>query len=151
MTQILSEVIMKGITVILILSMFLSFFACTSTKKITQKDDIKTTFESDNRFYQSLDNSFYLYTDDFDIYYFNSPYQLQISNDRLVGRGQVVTENSLGSREHVKIAVENISKIEVEEFDGVKTTIFIGAVAATVYLFYYIGKSSLENMQVLGE
>ena len=122
---------MKGITVILILSMFFSFFACMSTRKLTQKDEIRTTLESGNRFY--------LYTDNSEIYYFDSPQQYQISNDTIVGLGQVVNDSSSGSNEYVRIAIENISKIKVKKYDEAKTGKMIGvvlAVAVTGYLYY---------------
>ena len=58
---------MKKLVLILSVSFFIS---CVSTREITQKDDMRTTFESGKRFF--------LYTDNKETYYFESPYSYQV-------------------------------------------------------------------------
>ena len=124
---------MKVITVVLILAMFYSFMACYSSKVVSQKDEIKDVF--------GMDEGFYLYTKNSETYYFHSPFLYMISNDKLVGSGQVVIDNSIGPSEHVKIAIEDITKIEVEELDGTRTTVAAVVAVASVIALYYIVKS----------
>jgi hypothetical protein len=143
MTYSFGEVCMKGITVIVILTIFSSFFACISTREITQKDEIRTILESDNRFF--------LYVDNNETYYFESPYSYQILNDTLIGVGRIVIDSSIGKTKRVKVELEGLQKLEVEKFDGIRTALGVGTVAVIGYFIYEIVDSSLDNMQLLGE
>jgi hypothetical protein len=127
---------MRTITAFLILSVFPYIISCTSIGEITQKDEIRTTLESENRFFLHSDNN--------EIYYFDWPYRYKVSNDTLVGRGRIIIDNSKGKTKRVKVDLENIQKLEVEEFDGAKTALGVGAVVAIGYVIYYLIDNSLK-------
>jgi len=130
---------MKTISRVLILLILCSFTACHSTKIVLQKDEIKDVLETDQ--------GFYLYTENYETYYFLSPYHYRIVNDTLVGTGQVVIDKSMRSSEYVKIAIEDITKIEIEELDGTRTVIAVvavGLIVGTVYFMLYLMASSIS-------
>jgi hypothetical protein len=128
---------MKGITVILILSMFFSFIACTSTRKITKKDEIRNTLE--------MGEDIYLYTENSKSYKFFGPYHYEVSKDTLFGRGRVLPISPYTSTEDVRIAIEKIPKIEAKEYDGTKTMILIGGVVILGIVIY----NEITNMTLL--
>ncbi len=128
---------MKGITVILILSMFFSFFACTSTRKITKKDEIRKTLE--------MGEIIYLYTDNSKSYKFFGSYHYKVSKDTLIGRGRVLPISPYTSTEDVRIAIEKIPKIEVKEYDVTKTMILIGGIVVLGIIIHV----EVSNMTLL--
>jgi len=134
---------MKLLIVILIISIVSSLISCVSTREIREKDEMRTTLESDKRFF--------LYTDDKEIYYFESPYSYQLLNDTLIGVGRCVVDNPKVKTRRVKIELNHIQKLDVEEVDGMKTVLGVGAVGGIVYIIYYLIDSSLNNMKLLGD
>ena len=118
--------------------MLFSFFACSSTRKIWQKDEIRNTLDTDK--------PFHLYTYNSKTYFFNTSSQYQISNDTIIGKGQVVADDSLGSIEDVRISIDKILKIELEEFDGEKTAILVVSIVGTGFLIYHFLKNATESM-----
>jgi hypothetical protein len=72
-------------------------------------------------------------------------------SDTLIGWGKIVIDDSKGKTKKVKVELNHIQKLDVEEVDGMKTVLGVGAVGGIVYIIYYLIDSSLNNMKLLGD
>ena len=100
---------MKNISIILILSLLYSTFGCyTGNSPITKDDDLKD--------YLNEGTKLNIMTKDSVLYFFNAK-TYKIVNDTLSGKGQRVIKNKKMDPEPIKIAVDDISQIQDDQYD----------------------------------
>lgn len=104
---------MRSISIVLICSLLYSLMACHTTKQVTKMNEIKRSLENGDELF--------IITNDSVRYDFNSPYNYRVENDTLVGDGKKMMDSYLGSPDSVELALADISYLEDEYFDGVKT------------------------------
>jgi hypothetical protein len=116
---------MKGLSIILILSLLHYYLGCYSTKTLKNQPACQYTLkESDPIYVKTKDR----------ITYFYAPGTYKFENDTLYGYGQKLIWNEKQAPEPVKIACGDITQIEVRKDNTGKTLIAVYFVLTIVII-----------------
>jgi hypothetical protein len=122
---------MKGISIVLILSLFHFWFGCYSTKTKTfpEKNDLQSVLAKGEKLY--------LMNKDSSVYFFNAK-TYKVNNDTLKGNGQKVINGSKQDPESFKIPVKDILQVEIEYKEELRSGVY-GLSMTTYVIICVIG------------
>jgi hypothetical protein len=122
---------MKGVSIILIISLCYSWFGCyvTKTKVIWQRNELQYIFNKQEKInLMKMDST---------EYFFNAK-TYKVDNDTLKGKGQKVLNGQKQSPESFKIPVNDILQVEIE-YQEERQSAYYGLPMSTYIVIAVIG------------
>ena len=120
---------MRGLSIILVISLCYYCFGCYNTRVLKQEDEIlKCLKQKEGIHYITSRNS--------ERYSFKDHhYNYKFENDTLYGRAQKVSSKAWEKFEHIQFPISEINEIETQEIDIITTGIVTGIIGIGIYLF----------------